>query len=157
MKKSEITKLNIPAIANVSSCLKCEGHLMVSQNNLTYLDIDDAYIYKLFPLLQDHQVEIPNYFGEGSVGAHITVIYPEEGKKVNQEDLNQEHHFLIQNLVATKIHKKSYYALLIESPSLLRLRKKYGLSDFLCFKGYSIGFHITIGVKLSEIKNDCVE
>lgn len=148
MKKPEITKLNIPTIINMSSCLRCKGHLAMSQNNLTYLDIDDAYIHKLFPLLQAQQIEIPDYFGEGSVGAHITVIYPEEDKKVNEEDLNQEHYFLIQDLVAAKIHKKTYYALLIESPSLLRLRKKYDLPELLSFKGYSIGFHITIGVKI---------
>jgi len=34
---------------------------------------------------------------------------------------------------------------LVESPSLLKLRRRYDLSDMLCFKGYSIGFHITIG------------
>ncbi len=54
----------------------------------------------------------------------------------------------LKDLVAAKINKKTYCALLIESPSLLRVRKKYSLSDLLSFKGYSIGFHITIGVKI---------
>ena len=147
MKTPKITKVNIPDVIHMSSHLKCEGHLANSQNNLTYLDIDDAYIHKLFPLLQDQQIEIPDYFAEGSAGAHITVIYPEEHREVNEEDLNQEHHFLIQDLVAAEIGKKTYYVLLVESPSLLRLRKRYNLPDLLCFKGYSIGFHITIGVK----------
>lgn len=152
MKLPLITNLNAPAIISSASHLKRKGQLGRSKNNLVYLDIDDAYIHKLFPLLQDQKIKTPDYFGEGSAGAHVTVIYPEEGKEINKEDLNQEHHFLIQDLVAAKIDKKTYYVLLIESPSLLIVRKKYALPDLLCFKGYSIGFHITIGVKLDETK-----
>jgi hypothetical protein len=147
MKKLQIKKLNIPAIIDIASRLRYTGRLANSQNNLAYLDIDDAYIHALFPLLQDQKIKIPDYFGVGSVGAHITVMYPEEGEQINVEDLNQEHHFLIRDLVAAEIGKKTYYVLLVESLSLLELRKKYGLPELLCFKGYSIGFHITIGVK----------
>lgn len=156
MKIPLITKLNSPPIINTVSHLKRKGQLARSKNNLVYLDVNDAYIHKLFPLLQNNQIKIPDYFGEGSVGAHVTVIYPEENKEINEKDLNQEHHFLIQDLVAATIEKKTYYVLLVESPSLLKLRKQYGLPDHLCFKGYSIGFHITIGVKLDETKSDCV-
>jgi len=145
MKIPLILKLNAPTIIDAVSHLKQKGQLATSKNNLVYLDIDDAYIHKLFPLLRDHQIKMPDYFGDGSVGAHITVIYPEENKKVNAHDLHQEHRFFVKDIVTVEIALKTYYVLLIESPSLLRLRKKYNLPDLLSFKGYSIGFHITIG------------
>lgn len=147
MKTPLITKLNAPAIINAASHLKQKGQLANSKNNLVYLDIDDAYIHQLFPLLQDHQIKMPDYFGEESAGAHITAIYPEEGKRINKDDLGIEHDFSIKAAVIAEIGKKNYYVLLAESPSLLQLRRKYNLPDLLCFKGYSIGFHITIGVR----------
>jgi len=91
---------------------------------------------------------MPDYFGEGSVGAHITVIYPEEGKEVNQDNLGEEHDFLIKALAAAEIGQKTYYVLFVDSPTLLQLRRKHNLPDLLRFKGYSIEFHITIGVKM---------
>lgn len=148
MKTPLITKLNAPAIINAASHLKQRGQLANSKNNLVYLDIDDAYIHKLFPLLQEHQIKMPDYFSEESAGAHITAIYPEEGKRINKDDLGIEHDFSIKSVVIAEIGKKNYYVLLAESPSLLQLRRKYNLPDLLCFKGYSVGFHITIGVKI---------
>ncbi len=129
MKTPIITKLHVPAIINAASHLKQKGQLAMSKNNLLYLDIDDTYIHKLFPLLHDYQVKMPDYFGEKSVGAHITAIYPEEGRDINKEDLSIEHNFSIKNLVFTEIGPKTYYILLVDSPSLLQLRRKYSLPD----------------------------
>ncbi len=145
MKTPLITKLNAPAIINAASHLKQKGQLANSKNNLVYLDIDDAYIHKLFPLLQDHQIKIPDYFGDGSAGAHITAIYPEENKNINTHELQQEHSFFVKDIVTAEIDHKIYYVLLVDSSSLSQLRRKYDLPEFLYFKGYSIGFHITIG------------
>jgi hypothetical protein len=147
MKTPVITTLNIPLIAAAASHFKCTGKLKQSQNNLVYLDIDDAYILELFPLLQDQTIKMPDYFGKGSAGAHITVVYPEENKKINKEELGVEHAFSINALAAAEIGHKTYYVLLVEAPSLLQLRRQYQLPDLLCFKGYAVGFHITIGVK----------
>jgi len=148
MKIPSIKKLNIPAITNAASRLKSRGNTKLSDNNLFYLNINDAYIHQLFPLLKDEEIKKPDYFGENLAGAHITIAYPEEGKKINKNDLAQEYNFLIKDVVTAEIGQKIYYVLLVESPSLLQLRKKYNLPDLLCFKGYSIGFHITIGVKI---------
>ncbi|MDX1902345.1 MAG: hypothetical protein SFW66_10170 [Gammaproteobacteria bacterium] len=142
-----IKKLNIPELIDAASHLKSSGKLARSQNNLIYLDIENAYIHQLFPLLQNQQIKVPDYFGKDSAGAHITAIYPEENKKIDEDDLGKAHHFLIKDIVTANINDKIYYVLLVESPSLLKIRRKYGLSDQLCFKGYAIGFHITIGVK----------
>jgi hypothetical protein len=152
MKTPLIKKLNIPDLINAASHLALEGKLAISDNNLVYLDVDDAYINQLFPLLQNQQIKKPDYFGEKSAGAHITVVYPEENKKINKNDLGHKHDFIIKDIVTAELGLKTYYVLLVESPSLLQLRRRYTLPDMLCFKGYSIGFHITIGVVQGEKK-----
>jgi len=141
------TNLTLPKLIEASKRLSTKGDTQVSENNLFYLNIDDAYIHQLFPLLEDKRIQKPAYFGAKSAGAHITIMYPEEYKKIQRQDLQQEHKFLIKKLVSAEIGAKTYYVLLIESPSLLSLRRKYNLPDLLNFKGYSIGFHITLGVK----------
>lgn len=143
-----ITTLNLPKLIEVARRLPSKGSTHTTENKLFCLDIDDEYIHQLFPLLEGRQIKKPEYFGEKSVGAHITIIYPEERKNVHVNDLQKEHRFFVKDIVTAEIGKKLYYVLLIESPSLMKLRNKYGLPDLLCFKGYSIGFHITIGVKL---------
>ena len=147
----KITQLHLPKLLNVSQHLSLKGTTKLSNNHLFYLDIDDAYIHHLFPLLNDLQVKKPDYFGPKSAGAHITIMYPEEGKIIDKEiDLAQEHLFSIKNAAIAEIGHKNYYVLFAESLSLLELRRKYQLPDLLCFKGYSIGFHITIGLKNKE-------
>lgn len=140
-----ITPLKFPKIIDAAKHLPSTGKTLVTENNLFCLDIRDAYIHELLPMLGDEKINKPDYFGIKSVGAHITIIYPEEAKKIHNYELRQEHRFLIKDIVAAEIGLKTYYVLLVESPSLLKLRKKYGLPELLSFKGYSIGFHITIG------------
>ena len=155
-KQNDVKNMRIPvsgALQNSATIIQAAaqlgrtGRLAVSTNNLVYLDVEDDYIHRLFPLLQGQQIKMPNYFGVGAVGAHITTIYPEEAKKIKQVDLGVEHTFSIKSVNFAEIGSKIYYALFVESNSLLQLRKKYNLPDHLCFKGYAIGFHITIGVK----------
>jgi hypothetical protein len=148
MKTPNMTCISIPTFKEICLNLPFAGKFMVSSNNLAYLDVDDEFIHQLFPLLGNKKIIKPNYFGVGSVGAHITVAYPEEGIRFDKGDLNREHNFQAKDVVAAEIGSKIYYVLLVESPSLLKLRRQYNLSDMLCFKGYSIGFHITVGVEL---------
>lgn len=143
-----IVTLKLPKLIDAAQRLSSTGSTLTTKNNLFCLNIDDNYIHQLFPLLEDPQVKKPNYFGEKSVGAHITIIYPEESKNIDAYDLQQEHGFFVKNIVTAEIGQKIYYVLLVDSPSLLQLRRKYNLPDLLSFKGYSIGFHITIGVKI---------
>jgi len=143
-----IISLKLPKIIENAQRLSSTGSTQKTENNLFFLNIDDTYIHQLHPLLKDERINKPDYFGEKSVGAHITIIYPEESKIINVHDLQQQHSFFVKDIVTAEIAKKTYYVLLIESPSLLRLRKKYNLPNLLSFKGYSIGFHITIGVKI---------
>jgi hypothetical protein len=147
MKTPEIINLNIPALLSQAAKLPSAGILNVSSSNLTYLDIDDEYIHRLFPLLSQYDVQKPDYFKSGSEGAHITVVYPEENIAISRAMLNQTHAFTPTQIVTATIGLKTYYALLVDSPDLLNIRRKYNLPDLLNFRGYGMGFHITLGVK----------
>jgi hypothetical protein len=115
MKIPLIKKLNTPAIINAAPHLMRKGQLAISSNNLVYLDVDDAYIHELFPLAESANFKLPDYFGEGSVGAHITVIYPQECKQVNKEDLGlgEEYAFSIKGVATTE--KSHNYAFLTKN------------------------------------------
>jgi hypothetical protein len=145
LKIPRIVKVNSPEILKHASGLSPSGKIAVTTNNLTYLKIDDNYIHELYPLLTNTNIQKPNYFNPGSEGAHITVIYPEENKTITTQDLNQDHHFIINNIATAEINNKKYYVLLVESPSLIELRHRYQLPGLLSFRGYAIGFHITFG------------
>jgi hypothetical protein len=144
----EITYLNHAKLIQSAQLLSAKGKLAIYDNKLVYVQVSDEYVHQLFPLLEEENIIKPDYFTEKPIGAHITIIYPEEYKKTDAKDLGLEHPFLVKDLVAAKINKKTYYAILLESASLLQIRKKYGLPELLSFKGYRIGFHITIGVKI---------
>lgn len=147
MKIPSIEKLHFPTILKKASHFKMSGSLEKSKNNLIYVNIDDCYIHELYPLLKDETILKPDYFGKGKIGAHVTVIYPEEVSKVDLNEIGETYSFTLKEIISAIIGKKQYYVILVESPSLLQLRNKYGFPDYLNFKGYAIGFHITIGVK----------
>lgn len=151
MKLPIIKTLNHPEIITATRDLPTRGMLKITDNKLVYLDIDDEYIHRLFPLIQDPLVQKPNYFAKGSAGAHITVSYPEENKIIDNGEMNQEYNFKILKAVTAKIGAKTYYVLLVHSPALLALRHRYHLPDELNFKGYLIGFHITFGGLVSTL------
>jgi Swiss Army Knife, 2H phosphoesterase domain len=146
----ETTLLHYPKLIQSAKLLLAKGKLAIF-DQFVYAQVSDNYVHQLYALLEDKHIIKPDYFGEQYIGAHITVIYPEEYVKFDEKDLGQEHNFLIKELIAAKINQKIYYALLVESVSLMQIRKKYDLPDLLCFKGYQIGFHITIGVKRLDL------
>lgn len=152
VKKLTLTKIVAPNLIKESEKLIPLGKLAVSLNNLTYLDINDEYIHRLFPFIEEDDVTKPNYFGKNSVGAHITVIYPEENQSAFPEELGVEHRFQIKGAYTGILGLKKYFVLTVNSPSLLQLRRRHGLSDKVCFKNHLIDFHITIGGKI--IKNN---
>ncbi len=142
-----IKLLEAPLLLQTAETLPRTGKLKISKDNLVYLRIDDAYIHQLFPLIQQLDCCKPNYFGENAIGAHISVMYPDEYKNIALQDLNQLHHFKIQQLAHTQLDNKQYCILLVSAPSLAQLRKKYQLPDMLILKNHPIPFHITLGVK----------
>ena len=146
-KRPEITPLDFPEIKTLTTHLPLFGRLAITRNSLVHLDIDDHYIHHLFPVLQPLNAQKPNYFNDEGIGAHISVIYPEEKISFDLDDLHQTHYFEVRELVKAEINQKIYFALLVKSHSLQQLRDKYNLPNLLNFKGYSIPFHITIGTK----------
>lgn len=145
MKTPSMTRLIIPSLIEKARALNQSGTLVTTNENYSYLNIDDSYIHDLFPFLQIDNVQKPDYFGESGMGAHISVIYPEENNPIDAAELDKKHSFQIKELVIAELGLKKYYILLIESPSLLEIRRQCGLSDKLHFKDYLIDFHITIG------------
>lgn len=147
MKLPITTILNVPKILETAATLSTVGQLGIINNNYLYLKVDDAFIHQLYPLLQVAQVNKPDYFGAGGIGAHISVIYPEENKIINLPELKQEHEFTVKHVATALIRDKLYYAVLVEAPTLLAIRKQFQLPELLSFKGHDICFHITIGNK----------
>ena len=86
------------------------------------------------------------------VGAHISVIKNDEGKKLKEDgikikELNKEFSFTLKGLESVNPEGwdavKKVYFIVVESPELEKLRKKYKLSPKI-EKNHN--FHITVGV-----------
>lgn len=115
-----------------------------------YVDIDDAYIHTLISFLQEEGFESPPYFGrEDLIGAHITVIYPDEltCDVSHIEEYGDTIHFIPEKCSIIQPSDwqgvDAIYLVLVQAPALDRIREKYGLP----MQRYP--FHITLGVKPS--------
>jgi hypothetical protein len=115
------------------------------------------FIEPTFSLLNYFEVQKPDYFNANrySMGAHITIFYPEENITLKKADLNIVHYFTVKELAITELHEKHYYLLTVDAPSLIELRAHYGLGEKLFFKNHLIDLHITIAIKDSvHLRND---
>ncbi len=128
--------------------LPSDGVLTCNHNGLVYLDVTDDYIHRLFPLICDPHVYKPDYFNEEDpIGAHISVIYPEEiSSEFAIAELGQRYEFSADRLFCAELNAKNYYVLRIISEPLLKLRQQYGLPEKLHYQGYQLDLHITVGV-----------
>lgn len=147
MKEIAFRKIENSILINSTSKLLKQGIVSQAENNLVYLNIHDDFIHELYPLLNDKKIIKPSYFDEDGIGAHISIIYPEEKKVLQEKDNGVIHAFNIIGLFAAELDEKEYFVLGIDAPSLLLLRKYYNLPEKLCIKNIFVGFHITIGVK----------
>ncbi len=116
-----------------------------------YLKIHDDFICKLFHFLDQDNINMPNYFNaKNRVGAHISVIYPNEVEISKLADNNkltevdQCFNFTTTDLIKVNTFEKAFIALVVSSPSLQQLRIKYGLKTKLNYRGLLVPFHITI-------------
>lgn len=143
-----IESIKNPGLLEKAKTLDPSGILMRIDPNYTYLKIDDAWIHELFPCLMETSTIKPKYFDNPKLGAHISVIYPEEKTILDKEALLIKHPFQIIDLAKAFLASKEYIIIKIDSSSLRTLRKKHGLNDkHLLFKGYYVPFHITIAIK----------
>ena len=123
-------------------------------NDFVYLAIDDGYIHSLFPLLNDKEVEKPDYFSIG-IGTHISVIYPDEMKNP-QIELDRQIDFQIVELLKAETIDAIYYVLRVSSPELIQIRKMNNLGEKLNLNGYIIDLHTTIGKKSKGLSNESI-
>jgi Swiss Army Knife, 2H phosphoesterase domain len=137
---------NEALLTYVEERLPHSGTLKATER-LVYVDVDDAYIHELIGLIPDF--EEPPYFGKQGVGAHITVIYPDEKCAISEiEECGETIDFFPKGCIA--VHPPNWkeveevYLLIVEAPELDRLREKYGLP------ARQYDFHITIGCKKSK-------
>ena len=135
---------------NLSNC-----GVLKESDGFVYVDVDDRYIHNLVTFIQKDGFEEPPYFGElGLVGAHITVIYPDEIKKYGVDriqECGEIIYFIPKECLVVHPPKwlaiDEVYLLVVEAPELDRIREKYGLPK----REYD--FHVTIGVKPKTAKS----
>lgn len=151
MKNLPTHSLEIDGLADILAKLPTIGHIAKAKSGLIYLNVDDRYIHDVFPLLSYTKAQKPNYFDydTDAIGAHISIVYPEENFLFHALDEGGRHSFSVEGLVYTELLNHRYFALKIQAPTLIVLRQRAGLRKKLCFKNYSIDLHMTIGVEIS--------
>jgi len=140
----------VPHLALVAKAKTFQNTGVVIQHqDYVFLKIDDAFIHDLYEDLKLFKgVEKPDYFTDPkTVGAHITILYPEENTMLKAEDLGQFHSFQVKDLCKAHWGGKEYFVLAVEAPTLSALRETYHLSPEPQFLQQNINFHITIGVR----------
>lgn len=117
------------------------------QGFYAFLKIEDRFIHDLWPEFQPKEnIKKPDYFEEPDpVGAHISIVYPEENCFLDAIDVGMSHCFDIKELCSVVLGVKEYFVLMVSSPSLGTLRSKYSLGMQPIYKNFKIDFHITIG------------
>ena len=135
----------------------CDTILEYSQNHLAlsgelknldgfvYVDLDDNYIHSLVEFIRDQGFQEPPYFGDGLIGAHITVAYPKELNNQIIEECGMPVSFTLRECQIVHPPRwqdiEEVYLIVVDAPILDQLREKYRLPK----RQYD--FHITIGVK----------
>ncbi|MBA3661530.1 MAG: hypothetical protein H0W64_07370 [Gammaproteobacteria bacterium] len=141
-------RLHSPALLAAAKKLPATGTLAKTHNGLIYLNINDDFVHTLFPLITktEEPISKPDYFGKGLIGAHISVIYPDELKLHHLVELNHTFSFQVCELFKAPLGTKNYYALRVNSKPLTTFRNKYDLPNWLLFKAKWVPFHITLAV-----------
>lgn len=142
-------------IQHANTDLPHHGILMQSRDGFVYLKVSDAYINELFAHIDDTDYKKPPYFRRpDSPGAHISVLYVQEAKKVGRvPDLGKEFTFQINDVARVFSGKKGYFILKVTSPELEAYRENLGLNPKL--QGHD--FHITIATKQIKKYHQTVE
>jgi len=117
------------------------GNIKQTESGFLYGDVDNDYIHQAHLLIADKGLRKPNH----SAGAHISIIYPEENSIIQQKIFEGVIEFKLDGLFSVDLFNKRYYVLKIISPTIKEIRKNYGLSEKLIFKGYQVYPHITVG------------
>ena len=147
-KKITFSKLSDEPLLRLAKTLDATG-VIHQEDDYCYLKVNDAYILMLHPLLSKYgAISKPPYFEPpNDIGAHVSVIYPEEQVTVWHENQGQQHRFTVCGLVKAQYGAKEYFVLSVRAPSLAAFRERLELCSRPIFKGQEIVFHITIGIR----------
>jgi hypothetical protein len=129
------------------------GTLKQKDNGYVYLDVNDAFISEILPLIEtEGRLVPPRYFtSRKGIGAHISVMY--ENERIAHDiwqiaELGNKYSFNVQEIrsvkICTKGKMKKLWLLALEAPTLERLRENYGLPNKL--HGHDL--HITVGYQV---------
>jgi hypothetical protein len=125
--------------------LPLQATLVANDDGFVYLDVDDAYIHKLYPLLElsEEGFKKPPYFRRpDGIGAHITVFYVHDN--IIPEEIGDTFTFELKDIVVVRATRDASFAVLqVHSPELEALRKKYGFPA----KNHGHEFHISLAKK----------
>ena len=126
--------------------------ILKADEGFVYVDIEDGFIYRFIDQSSKEGFDLPPYFGPGLVGAHITVIYPDELQQYGLKDfegLGERIPFELKEcqIVFPKSWEgvEQVFLVTVEAPILDEFREKYGLPK----RKYD--YHITLGVKLKNL------
>jgi len=130
------------ALQYAQEMLPHKGPLRRTNEGFVYVKVPNDYILEVLPLLHVGKVETPAYFGQGMVGAHITVISTEEakGKTLTLPPMRTQIPFKIVNLSSVDLKNdygsKRVYMFLVDAPELQQIRAANDLPPKV--------FHITV-------------
>ncbi len=117
--------------------LSQEGVLEENKMGFVYLKVDDGYIKDLYGQFAEFGFEKP----PASEGAHVSVMYPFEEKKIGTiKELGRVYSFTLKGIRIVTLKHRKFVILDIDAPGLEQLRKEYGLRPLLL--GHP--FHISI-------------
>lgn len=142
------TELSNKSVINVAETIDGEGFIQ-QRGDYCFLNIDDRYVHEIYPMLTQYgHVEKPDYFiVPNGIGAHISVIYPEEMVKILPSSIGEKHEFVVDALIKAQYGLKEYFVLSVISPTLTTFRQSHYLPPRPIWKGQEVMFHITIGVR----------
>ena len=129
--------------------LPTDGKIKRTTSGYVYADINNDYVHKIFPLLKAKEIYKPDYFSrrKNFIGAHISLIYAEENVSVDEKLPAAINEFSIRELITMRIGKILYYALTVNSLEITRIRRAFGLTEKLNFRGHWVEPHITVALQ----------
>lgn len=128
----------------VAQRIEARGVLREKKNGFVYLDVSDAFVEEVIPLIEVPGHMIPIRTGTSGVGAHISVMTQQERRGVGRgemAELGQEFTFSVMEVRSFSVKGMKLWALIVDAPQLEAVREEYGLAPLL--QGHA--FHITIG------------
>ena len=127
---------------------------LCEQDGFLYLEVPDDIVDGFFKLIPGRGISKPEEASSDKeyVGAHISVMYADETKKIKKKirEIGEEFDYTLDKMFVTEPETwdavKEVYFISVKSPQLEALRKRYGLSKKL--NGHD--FHITVAVRMRK-------